>query len=157
MLKSYLYEPVLKVAAKSNTKKIISIDQQQNKLGLTKVQKKSQSQQFHSTFSQIKKLQEQSKNQSVTKIKILEILHNAIAEKQNYPESAIEFKRRGIVSIGFYVSSDGTLSQIKLIHSSGFSDIDHAAMDAVQESSPVHAVSNYLQQQEYFTVDVVFE
>ena len=88
---------------------------------------------------------------------VLKILHAAIAEKQFYPETALQLNQTGIVKIRFQLDPNGTVTDISLQKSSGIASIDAAAFAAVQTISPIKAAGIYLQRREYFSVDVVFE
>ncbi len=88
---------------------------------------------------------------------ILSILHAAIATKQNYPDSALELKQSGTVQIRFLLYPDGHLEHITVIQSSGIISLDEAALNAVRAISPVKEVGKYLQKEDYFSVNVVFE
>ena len=90
-----------------------------------------------STGSQSQLYQENNSARSNRNKTILQILHNAIAEKQIYPDISIELKESGTVKLGFLLSPNGELSNVLVIHSSGFPNIDAAAINAVNASSPV--------------------
>jgi TonB family protein len=86
----------------------------------------------------------------------LQILHDAIAEKQSYPESAIALKQSGTVKIGFMLYPDGELKQVSLVKSSGIETIDAAAISAASSITTINHVQQYLQKPTYFTIDVEF-
>jgi TonB family protein len=87
---------------------------------------------------------------------ILTLLHNAIAEKQTYPEEALASQQSGIVTIGFMLYPNGELKKIHLVKSSGISELDNAAITAVKSVSAVPHVSRYLEQANYFFIDVIY-
>lgn len=110
--------------------------------------------QFHasnttSSYSQIT-TQDAQKN-------LLTILHNAIASNQHYPEDALTLQQTGTVKIGFWLYPDGTLKQIALLKSSNHTNIDKAALFAVQSISNIPEATALLKSAMYFAVDVVFE
>jgi TonB family protein len=88
---------------------------------------------------------------------LLQIIHNAIAAKQVYPDIAQQLNQSGVVKIGFWLDPHGQLSQISLLKSSGFPNIDQAALNAVNDLSSIQAAGIYLKNREYMAVDVVFE
>ena len=88
---------------------------------------------------------------------VLEILHQAIAAKQIYPENSVQLNETGTVKIGFLLAPNGEISAISVLHSSGFSSIDEAARSAVSATSPIQSAGIYLQKPEFFSVDVIFE
>lgn len=98
-----------------------------------------------------------SRNAAYPTREILLKLHAAIAAKQSYPESALELKQKGTVKIGFSLYPDGQLKNITLLKSSGFDEIDRAALNAVHAISPATAIARSLKTAEFFSVDIVFE
>ncbi|TAK73953.1 MAG: energy transducer TonB [Gammaproteobacteria bacterium] len=88
---------------------------------------------------------------------LLILLHTAIAAKQNYPESALELQQSGTVRIQFLLYPDGHIENLTLLHPSGIASLDQAALNAVQAITPAKEAGRYLQNAEYFSVDVVFE
>lgn len=110
------------------------------------------------------KLNEQPSQQFATSISqqenhdvLLKILHTAIAAKQNYPESAQLLNQGGRVKISFMLLPSGHINNIRVSKSSGFNDLDTAAIEAVQAISPIVEAAHYLQQADHFMVEVVFE
>lgn len=89
-------------------------------------------------------------------VEIINILHKAIAEKQIYPEAAIELHQSGTVKIGFTLTPTGQLKNIHIEQSSGHDVIDEAAMTAARSISDISEASKYLQRDSLFIVDVVF-
>lgn len=87
---------------------------------------------------------------------LLKILHQAIAAKQSYPEEAVSLNQTGTVKIKFLLFPNGQISHVSIIKSSGFANIDSAALTAVQAISPVHSTNLYLKKAEFFTIDIVF-
>ena len=96
------------------------------------------------------------KSEKVNDDKLLVLLHTAIAEKQIYPENAIELKQSGTVKISLRLNPDGRITQTQIAKSSGFENLDNAALTAVQAISRLTGVDKYLKQAEVFDVDVVF-
>lgn len=100
--------------------------------------------------------------ENISQIKIhheqlAQLLHDAIAANQQYPENAIELNQKGMVKIGFMLWPDGQLKNSSLLQSSGFELIDNAALTAVASISPMQEASRYLHQPEFFSVIVVFQ
>jgi len=87
---------------------------------------------------------------------LLKLLHNAIAESQQYPETAIALKQTGSVKIGFILYPNGHLTRISMLKSSGFETLDTAALQAVETLSPIKEANAYLKKEAFFSVDVVF-
>ncbi|CAN5236161.1 hypothetical protein BH10PSE19_BH10PSE19_06450 [soil metagenome] len=85
------------------------------------------------------------------------MLHTAIAAKQVYPESALALNQTGIVKIAFTLESTGQLSNIRIIKSSGFTDLDSAAISAVEAISPIEGMERYIQKKDDFSIAVAFQ
>ena len=88
---------------------------------------------------------------------LLKILHDAIAAKQSYPESALELNQRGSATVGFYLYPDGNINSISMLQSSGYESIDTAAVLAVKSVGTIAEASLYLKKGEFFTIEVVFQ
>jgi TonB family protein len=93
---------------------------------------------------------------SPSKNVLLTMLHELIAAKQHYPESALALNQTGSVLISFTLHVNGELTNIVLIKSSGITSIDSAALSAVKAISPVNLASFYLTKREHFSVEVAF-
>lgn len=87
---------------------------------------------------------------------LLKILHQAVFAKQTYPESALLLHQTGTVIIGMMIYPDGNITNAAILKSSGFKNIDAAALAAVQAISPIAAVQPYLNHPQSFSIDVVF-
>lgn len=84
------------------------------------------------------------------------LLHTAIQNAQQYPASAQEMGRQGRSTVSFLLHPDGTISDLKLLHSSGTNSIDNAALAAVHDAAPFQQVNRYLQTTKPYQIDVVF-
>lgn len=60
-------------------------------------------------------------------------LQTAIARQQKYPSEAREKKQAGTVIVSFIVLEDGRIHQCHISKTSGFSDLDLAAIAAIQK------------------------
>lgn len=58
-------------------------------------------------------------------------LQRAIGRYQRFPEEARRSRRTGVVAISFVILADGRLQQLAIAQSSGFSDLDRAALEAL--------------------------
>lgn len=87
---------------------------------------------------------------------LTELLHTAIQNAQQYPASAQEMGREGRSTVSFILHPDGTVSDLKLLHSSGTTSIDNAALAAVHNAAPFPQVNKYLQTAKPYQLDVVF-
>lgn len=93
---------------------------------------------------------------SLTHDILLSMLHDAIAEHQYYPDSAIALKQAGTVTLQLQLYPDGHMTHIAVINSSGFSSIDLAALDAVRAVHLIQHAGEYLTAAETFKVQVIF-
>ena len=57
-----------------------------------------------------------------------------------YPESAKRMEQEGSVKVSFTVSSGGSVSGVSVSSSSGFSELDNAAVQAVKNAAPFGAI-----------------
>lgn len=153
-LQTYIYEPHPEKKSIPSTQKI------QPKMDRHSVTKKTETQpKQHHLKNHLNRSQQELKStqQPFFNKPLLKILHDAIAANQSYPETALELNQSGIVKIGFMLSPEGYLSQIRILRSSGFASIDEAAFAAVQSISPIKGVAPYLGQPEFIVVDVIFQ
>lgn len=85
------------------------------------------------------------------------MLHAAIAAHQHYPAAALEMQREGRVTVAFTLYTNGTISNLRIIHSSGTASIDQAGISAVNEAAPFALAQKYLKAAQDYQLDVVFE
>lgn len=88
---------------------------------------------------------------------LLKILHEAIANQQQYPESALQLNQTGTVKVGFLLQPDGQVRNVIVLASSGNNHLDQAALSAVQATTPISHVNRYLKQTKSMEVDIVFK
>lgn len=72
--------------------------------------------------------------------RLLELLHNAIAENQLYPENAQLLNQHGSVLLHFEILATGKIIHIVIEKSSGYPLLDQAAKNAVKSVSPFDQV-----------------
>lgn len=73
-----------------------------------------------------------------------------------YPETALPNRESGAVVIAAKVRKDGTVKTVALSHSSGFGDLDNAAMNAVNGWKFVPATKDGSPVEDWATVQIVF-
>lgn len=88
---------------------------------------------------------------------LVALLHAAIQKKQHYPESAMEMQREGRVKLMFTLFKNGTITQLRIVQSSGTASLDAAAFAAVNEAVPFQQVEKFLKDPQEYQIDVVFE
>lgn len=87
---------------------------------------------------------------------LIKLLGKALAEKIIYPKSAIDFNVKGIVYVGFVVHPDGSITDGKLVHSSGAEILDKSALNAVNNLTHVNDVGQYLKEPTFLVVGVIY-
>ncbi len=88
--------------------------------------------------------------------KLVIILFGAIQSHQHYPAIAKSLGMQGQALISFMLYPNGTIHNIRLAHSSGYSSLDKAALNAVKQSSPIAHIKKYLSHQTPFTIPINF-
>lgn len=88
---------------------------------------------------------------------LVALLHAAIQKHQRYPASALQMEREGRVTLKFTLHTNGGISGISILHSSGTDSLDEAALEAVHHAVPFRQVSHYLREAQEYRIDVVFE
>lgn len=127
-----------------------------NQLGLTKNTNKSVKESNKIVKQKSVEHLNDVKNDKITHRLLLKMLHEQIAKKQVFPESALELNESGTVTIHFIVSPDGAIHDVILYKSSGVMSLDLAALKAVVAISPLQNISELLKKEEEFSIDVVY-
>lgn len=60
-------------------------------------------------------------------------LRKSIERNKHYPKNAIKERLEGVVTIKFKVNTDGIISNIEILQSSGYASLDEAAKNAVEQ------------------------
>ena len=60
----------------------------------------------------------------------------AIKKHLRYPKRAQKMRHQGIAHVRFLFKRDGTVSDIKIVKSSGFDTLDEAAIDTIKRAAP---------------------
>ena len=60
----------------------------------------------------------------------------AIKKHLRYPKRAQKMRHQGIAHVRFLFKKDGTVSDIKIVKSSGFDTLDEAAIDTIKRAAP---------------------
>jgi protein TonB len=77
----------------------------------------------------------------------LQRLMAQLAKHKTYPPELKKQRLDGTVQVGFRIAADGTISQVRVVTSSGHRLLDDAAMAMVRNASPVPAIPSSLQRQ----------
>lgn len=76
---------------------------------------------------------------------------------QEYPDQAQASGEQGTVLISLYVRQDGKIAKYLVAHSSGFTDLDNAAIESVLNWHFIPAVQNGGQVSDWTTVKIVYQ
>ena len=80
-----------------------------------------------------------------------------IQEEKKYPRKALRLRKEGTTRINFSLLSSGNIQGIRLLSSSGVTDLDEEAMDAVRRASPFRPFPQGLDKEELqFEIDIAF-
>ena len=88
--------------------------------------------------------------------KLLEIIHDRISMYQIYPQQAVSLDQTGNVQVEFNLAPSGQISDIRLLHSSGFFDLDNAALMTLHAINPINKVASYLSKSQLFVIEINF-
>lgn len=91
-----------------------------------------------------KKVQNSSGQDESNILRYNEAVKELINKSKKYPASAKKRMMEGIVHISFIVGSNGRLSSITLLKTSGYDILDKAAIDTIRNSSPFPAFGSYI-------------
>ena len=87
---------------------------------------------------------------------LIMLLGKALTAHLKYPKTAVDFNIRGTAFISFVIHPDGSVTDVKLVQTSGTGVLDNEALESVAAISPVKNVNQYLQEAEYLVVGVIF-
>lgn len=88
---------------------------------------------------------------------LLLYLHEAISEQQNYPADAALFGQQGTVQVQFTAYPDGRLEAIRVINSSGHASLDKAGLQAINNTSSLAKLKEYISQPETLSIKLVYQ
>jgi len=72
----------------------------------------------------------------INRLDYLSIVRAKIEEHKKYPESARRKEIEGKTTVSFTIDSNGYVSDLKVVKSSKYKDLDKAAIDAIKSASP---------------------
>lgn len=87
---------------------------------------------------------------------LIKLIGQALTAHLVYPKIAIDFFIRGIVYVGFLLHPDGTITDVKLLQSSGAGVLDEAALTAINAISPLKNTDQYLPAPDFLTIAIIF-
>ncbi len=81
-----------------------------------------------------------------------------IQKNKKYPRWALRAKHQGIVRIAFEVLSSGNVNNLSLLESSGFKELDEAALKAIKKATPFAVFPEIFQADKIqIQIDIVFK
>jgi protein TonB len=69
---------------------------------------------------------------------------NAIVRVWRYPEAALKNRQEGRVEVEFSILEDGSLENVRILHSSEYASMDQEALRAVKAAAPFHRIPEKL-------------
>jgi len=80
-----------------------------------------------------------------------------IQEEKRYPRQALRLGREGTARVFFILVSSGAIKDIQLLQSSGITDLDSEAIDAIRRAGPFRPFPGEIGTQELdFEIDIAF-
>jgi TonB family protein len=80
-----------------------------------------------------------------------------IQEEKRYPRKQLRLGREGMARVFFSLLPSGNIRNIRLLHSSGVTDLDEEAIDAVKRAGPFRLFPEGCNEKElYFEIDIAF-
>lgn len=87
---------------------------------------------------------------------LIKIIGKALAAHLVYPKVAVDFNLKGRAIIGFTLHPDGSVSNVKVLKSSGAEVLDKAAVAGVANMGPLKGVSEFILKAEDMVVGIIF-
>jgi protein TonB len=85
-------------------------------------------------------------------------LQSGIEANKRYPRRARRNRQQGRCTIGFTVLRNGTIRDIRIIHSSGHTSLDQASIRAVEATSGQYPFPDSIKRNEWaFTIPVQYQ
>ena len=78
----------------------------------------------------------------------------AIKKHQKYPKNAAKMRHQGVVEVRFLLKQDGSVSDVKVLKSSGYSSLDEGALQNVERASKDFPT---LQKDYYISIPISFK
>jgi len=138
-----------KIAKPHNTQPIIK--SHAGILPIPKQPQKTISKPHHQAIPKNKKISGNKLNHLIT------LIYQAIDKHKIYPQSAQDLQHSGKVIITFNLNPTGSINGLQLAHSSGYHDLDQAALNTIKATQPIIGVNKYLKVQQTFSIPIVYE
>ena len=82
--------------------------------------------------------------------KLIAMVYHDIAAHKTYPDMAQQLNQTGVATVSFMLHPNGNITGLTLVHSSGYEDLDQAALAAVTAAQPFPGIHAYLHQPRQF-------
>jgi len=89
--------------------------------------------------------------------KLIAMVYRDIAAHKTYPEMAQQLNQTGVATVSFMLHPDGKITALTLVRSSGYEDLDQAALEAVTAAQPFLGMHAYLHQPRQFQLKIHFQ
>lgn len=87
---------------------------------------------------------------------LIRLMARAVGRTLTYPKAAVDFYMRGKVLIGFQLAPDGTVSDVRVLQSSGAGILDNEAARSIRAISPLVGAGEFVKQPEFLVVGIIF-
>jgi protein TonB len=84
-------------------------------------------------------------------------LETHIALFQHYPKRAAHERARGIVGLLFSMQRDGSVTNVQIVSSSGYTSLDAAAIETIRNAQPMPRIPSELPQQLTIEMPIAFD
>ena len=88
---------------------------------------------------------------------LIALVYRDIAAHKTYPEMAQQLNQTGVATVSFMLHPDGKITGLTLVRSSGYQDLDQAALAAVTAAQPFTGVQAYLREARQFQLNIHFQ
>lgn len=88
---------------------------------------------------------------------LLQLLRQAIQEKQFYPLDAQLLEKTGRARVAFRLLPDGQIEQVMLLKSTGTASLDKAALMTVRAIAPFLPAQHYLSEPKNFAINLEYQ
>lgn len=88
---------------------------------------------------------------------LITLIYQTINKHKVYPEEAASLQQQGKVIVTFTLHPNGLITHLHIQHSSGYADLDQAALTTLENSNPIHGVNKYLHQTQNFSLPIAYQ
>lgn len=88
---------------------------------------------------------------------LIELLGKALAKRLKFPKIAADFHLHGMAAIGFVIHPDGSITDVRLVRSSGADVLDEASIQGIRAISPVKNAGLYVKEDQYLVAGIIWK